>query len=401
MLAVVAAALRIIIRRLPAPKHPASRLALANLTRPGSATEAIVIVLGLGLSLLATVTILDRTISAQITESLPGTAPTFYFVDVQPADAAAFDRTIAGFASVRDYRRTPMIRGRITALNGVPAARAKVARDARWALNGDRGITYAATPPKDTDIVAGRWWAAEYRGPTLISFDAGLARGMGLKLGDTMTLNVLGREIEGRIANLRDVDFSSGRQNFVLILSPGLIDQAPHSYLATVRVAPRDEEAMFRAVTSRFPSVTTVRVRDVIVQLATFLRELAFGVRAASSVTIVAGLLVLAGAMMAGLRARIRDSTIMKVVGATRLQIARAHALEFALLGVLTGALALAAGAAAATLITRRVFEVAPVFDWGTIVLTIAGGALLTLTFGLASTWAALAARPAAELRNL
>ena len=400
-LAIAARTLRHMLRRLPPASNPTWRLALANLTRPGSATEAVITALGLGLSLLATVTILDRTISAQVTQALPGTAPTFYFIDIQPADGTDFDHTITRFASAHDYKRTPMIRGRITALNGVPAAHAKVARDARWALNGDRGITYAAAAPKNTDIVAGRWWPANYRGPTLVSFDADLARGMGLKIGDTLTLNVLGREIDGRIANLRDVDFSTGRQNFVLILSPGLIDKAPHSYLATVRVPPRDEEAVYRAVTDRFPSVSTVRVKDVIAELAALLSQLAVGVRAASLVTILAGLLVLAGAIAAGLRARIYDSTIMKVVGATRCQIARVHALEYALLGGVTGLLALGASATAATLVTRRVFEVEPVFDWGTIMLTIAGGAILTLAFGLATTWAALAAKPAQQLRNL
>lgn len=400
-LALTAAALRWSLRRLPAPSNPTLRLALGNLVRPGAATQSVITALGLGLSLLATVTILDRTISAQVNESLPGTAPSFYFVDIQPSDVSAFDRTISGFKSARDYRRTPMIRGRIVALNGVPAAQAKVAADARWALNGDRGITYAAVAPKDTDIVAGRWWATNYRGPTLVSFDAELARGMGLRVGDTLTLNVLGREIHGRIANLRNVDFSTGRQNYVVILSPGLIDKAPHSFLATVRVPPDVEESMYRAVTDRFPSVSTVRVKDVIAQLAALLRQLAFGVRAASLVAILAGLLVLAGAIAAGLRERIRDSTIMKVVGATRVQIARAHAVEYALLGALTGLLALGAGAAAATLITQRVFEIAPVFDWATIVLTVFGGAALTLAFGLAATFSVLAAKPAAQLRNL
>jgi putative ABC transport system permease protein len=400
-LTLTASGLRFVLRRLPAPSSPALRLALANLTRPGSTAQSVITALGLGLSLLATVTILDRTISAQVNESLPSTAPSFYFVDIQPADVPAFDRTIARFKAARDYRRTPMIRGRIVALNGVPAARAKVAPDSRWALNGDRGITYAAAPPRNTDVVAGRWWAANYRGPTLVSFDAELARGMGLKIGDTLTLNVLGREFQGRIANLRDVDFSTGRQNFVVILSPGLIDKAPHSFLATVRVPPDLEEPMYRAVTDRFPSVSTIRVKDVIAQLAALLRQLAFGVRAASLVAILAGLLVLAGAIAAGLRERIRDSTIMKVVGATRTQIAGVHALEYALLGALTGLLALAAGAVAATLVARRVFEVAPVFDWTTIVLTVVGGAVLTLVFGLAATWAALAVKPAEQLRNL
>jgi putative ABC transport system permease protein len=386
---------------LPHAKTPAARLALSNITRPGSPSTTVITALGLGLSLLAAVTILDRTISGEVRESLPGTAPTFYFVDIQPADAALFDRTIARFPSARDYRRTPMIRGRIVALNGVPAGRAKVENGSKWALNGDRGITYAAMPPKDTEITQGRWWPANYRGATLISFDADLARGMGLKIGDTMTINVLGREIEGRIANLRNVDFSTGRQNFVLILSPGLIDKAPHSFLATVRVALRDEEAMYRAVTDRFPSVSTVRVKDVIAQLSTFLSQLSFAVRAASLVAILAGLLVLAGAIAAGLRVRLYESTIMKVVGATRLQIALAYGLEYALLGALCGVLALGAGVAAATLITRRVFEVAPVLDWSAVVITVAGGAFLTIAFGLALTWTALSAKPAAQLRNL
>lgn len=400
-LALASIAIRYVLQWLPPASRPAPRLALANMTRPGSATPAVITALGLGLSLLATVTILDRTISHGVNEALPGTAPTFYFVDVQPGDAAQFDRTITQFASARDYRRTAMIRGRIVALNGVPAAEAKVARDARWALNGDRGITYAAQEPKNTQLVAGHWWPANYRGPTLVSFDADLAHGMGLKIGETLTLNVLGREIEGRIANLRDVDFSTGGQNFVLILSPGLIDKAPHSFLATVRVAPRDEEAMYRAVTDRFPSVTAVRVKDVIAQLDTLLEKLAFGVRAASLITILAGLLVLAGAIAAGLRARLYDSTVMKVIGATRLQIARIYALEYTLIGALTGALALAAGSAAASLITRRIFEVPPVIDWRAVLLIVLGGALLTLTFGLVITWTALAVKPAKQLRDL
>jgi putative ABC transport system permease protein len=400
-LAVATTGLRWLLRQLPHAETPAIWLGLANITRPGSSSAAVITALGLGLSLLAAVTILDRTISGEVRESLPGTAPTFYFVDIQPADAAAFDHTVFRFASARDYRRTPMIRGRIVALNGIPAARAKVAKDAKWALNGDRGITYAATPPKDTEITAGRWWPANYRGLTLISFDADLARGMGLKIGDTMTLNVLGREISGRIANLRNVDFSTGRQNFVLILSPGIIDRAPHSFLATVRVAPREEDTMYRAVTDRFPSVSTVRVKDVIAQLNTFLSQLSLAVRSASLVAILAGLLVLAGAIAAGLRARLYDATVMKVVGATRLQIALAYAIEYALLGMLCGLLALGAGAVAATLITRRVFDVAPVLDWSAVLTTVAGGTVLTLVLGLCLTWTALSAKPATRLRNL
>src|SRR5208282_4877229 len=183
-------------------------------------------------------------------------------------------------------------------------------------------------------------------------------QGLGLKLGDTLTLNVLGRELTGRIVNFRHVDFSNGNQNFILILSPGLIDKAPHSFLATVRVAPQDEEPLYRAVTDRFPGVSTVRVKDAIAEVNGLLQQLSDGVRAASLVTILAGLLVLAGAIAAGQRARLYDSTVMKVLGATRAQIAGIYALEYGLIGVATGVIALAAGTAAAEAVTERVFAV-------------------------------------------
>ncbi len=399
LLRLVALALRALLARLPRPRRPGLRLALANLTRPGAATASVVTALGLGLTLLATVSLLDATISAQVADNLPERAPSFFFVDIQPDEAADFDRLITGFKSAREYKRTPMIRGRITALKGVPAKDAKVASDAKWALAGDRGITYAAKPPEGTVITDGEWWPANYTGPTLISFDSDLAKGMGLKVGDPMTLNVLGREIEGHIANLRKVDFKTGQQNFIIVVSPGLIDRAPHSFLATVRVAPNEEEAMFRAVTDRFRNVSTVRVKDAIAQVNLLLQELGDGVRAASLLTILAGLLVLAGAIASGGRARLYDATVLKVLGATRARIAAVTLIEYGFLGLLTGIVALAAGAFAAATVARDVLDVSFVFDTKAALMTVLGGGAATLFFGLAGAWAALSARPAELLR--
>jgi putative ABC transport system permease protein len=293
-----------------------------------------------------------------------------------------------------------MIRGRITALNGVPSAKAQVAPDAKWALNGDRGITYAATPPPGTVLTDGKWWTADYRGPTLISLDQAIAHGTGLKIGDSMTLNVLGRSFEGRIASLRKVDFTTGGQNFVLVLSPGLIDKAPHAFLATVRVADQQENAVYMAVTSRFPNISTVRVKDAIQQVQTLLASLAQGVSAASLVTILAGLLVLAGAIAAGNRARIYDATILKVLGATRTRIALVYLIEYGVLGVATGIIALAAGTLAAWLIALSILDVPFTFDAQAVIVTVVGGAAATLVFGLLGALAALRTRPARRLRT-
>jgi len=400
LLRLLAEGLRRVISALPRSHSPLLRLALANLVRPGAATAGIVTALGLGLTLLATVTLLSATINHQVSGALPARAPSFFFVDIQPGEAEAFDRVIHGFSSASEYQRTPMIRGRITALNGVPAAKAEVASDAKWALNGDRGITYAATPPPGTKITEGKWWAPDYRGPTLISLDEAIARGTGLKTGDTMTLNVLGREFKGTIASLRDVDFTNGGQNFVLVLSPGLIDKAPHAFLATVRVSDAQENALYMAVTGRFPNISTIRVKDAIAQVQGLLSSLADGVSAASLVTILAGLLVLAGAIAAGARARLYDATILKVLGATRARIAIVYLIEYGVLGAATGLIALVAGTLAAWAIAWSILDVPLSFDGRAVAVTVLGGGAATLLFGMAGALAALSVRPARRLRS-
>jgi putative ABC transport system permease protein len=275
----------------------------------------------------------------------------------------------------------------------------KVTADAKWALSGDRGITYASTPPEGTIITDGKWWDASYRGPTLISLDQSIAHGTGLKIGDSMTLNVLGREFSGRIASLRKVDFTTGGQNFVLVLSPGLIDKAPHAFLATVRVTPEQENAMYMAVTDRFPNISTVRVKDAIQQVQTLLQQLAQGVSAASLVTILAGLLVLAGAIAAGTRTRLYDATILKVLGATRTRIALVYVIEYGLLGAATGVIALVAGTLAAAVIAWTILDVPFTFAGQAVFVTVLGGGAVTLLFGLLGALGALSVRPARRLR--
>jgi putative ABC transport system permease protein len=398
-LRLIAGALRWLLRRLPRPRRPILRLAFANLTRPGAATIGVVTALGLGLTLLATVSLLNNTISAQVKDRLPGSAPSFFFIDIQPDEAARFDAAIRRFKSAQDFKRTPMIRGRIVSLKGVLAKDATIAPEAKWAVSGDRGITYAATPPEGTVITAGQWWPANYTGPMQISFDADLARGMGLHLGDKMVLNVLGREIEGTVTSLRKVDFTTGNQNFIIVVSPEPVAHAPHSFIATVRVDPGEEEPLYRAITDAFPNISTVRVKDAIAQVDALFQELSDGVRAASLLTILSGLLVLAGAIAAGSRGRLYDATVLKVLGATRARIALVYVLEYGVTGILTGMLALGTGTLAAGLICRQVLQVPLTFDAGVALLTVLGGGAATLLFGLAGALSALSARPAAQLR--
>jgi len=387
-------------RRVPAGGRTGLRLALANLHRPGAPTGSIVVSLGLGLTVLIAVALIQGNLAHQIDAAMPERAPGFYFIDIQPAQRAEFEKTVRAVPGFQELRDVPMLRGRITALNGVPAAEAKVSPEVQWLLRGDRGITWAREKPAEVNVVAGDWWPADYRGEPLISFTADGARGMGLTIGDTMTINVLGRDITARLANLRDVEWGSLRMNFTIVLSPGIVEQAPQTWLATVHARPDAELAIERAVTDRFPNVTAIRVKDVLQTVSAVLGKLAGAVGASAAITLAAGTLVLAGAIAASHRRRVYDAVVLKVLGATRWRILGSFLLEYGIVGLATAAVAAVFGSVAAWAVVTRVMKLEWVFlPW----LVIAAAALcgaLTLGFGLVGTWRALGQKPAPLLRN-
>ncbi len=163
---------------------------------------------------------------------------------------------------------------------------------------------------------------------------------MGLKIGDTMTVNVSGREFTLRIANLRRVDFTNARMNFIMVVSPGVLEAAPHAHLATARISPDQDDAVVKAIITKFPNISIIPVREVLTTVNLMLDQIAAGVRSASLVTLITGLLVLAGALAAGHRFRLYDAVVMKVLGATRRQVLTTYLLEFAVLGASAGFIA-------------------------------------------------------------
>lgn len=381
-------------------RRPALRLGLANLHRPGAPTPTMLVALGIGLTTLAAIATIEGNLRRQLADQLPNAAPSFFFIDIQNDQAREFDALARAQAGVDDVRRSPSLRARVVAVDGTPAERMVVAEESRWALRGDRGLTYAATPPEGTRLVAGQWWPADYDGPPLLSFDANIARGWGIGLGSVITVNVLGRDIDLKIASLRDIQWRGLGINYVMVASPGLLEAAPHTHIATVRSAPANEIAVLRALTDAFPNVSGIRVRDALEAVAGLLSRVGVALQATSSVTLLAGMLVLAGAVAAGQRARVRDAVVLKTVGATRAQIRSAWLVEFGILGLVAGLLAAAAGSAASWAVVRFVMRGEWVFLPGTLAAVVIGCVLLTLALGYVGTALALRVRPAPLLRN-
>ncbi len=394
------AALTLAVARLPSPRLAWARLGLANLHRPGSATPLMLVSVGLGLATLATVALVEGNLRREVAEQMPAEAPSFFFIDIQNGQMPEFRRLIAAAPGVSDLEEVPSLRARVVAVNGVPADQVHAAPDTAWALRGDRGLTYAAAMPKGTRLVAGAWWPSDYRGAPLVSFDAGLARGWGVGVGDTIRLNVLGRDIDFRIASLRDIAWRNMGLNFALVASPGLLDHAPHTHIATLRAVKSVQGQLLNQVTDAFPNVSAIRVADVLQAVADLLGKVAGALAATGSVALASGALVLAGAVASGQRRRVQEAVILKSLGASRAQIRAAWLTEFGLIGLAAGVLAAGVGTLASWGLMRFVLQADWVFLPGTLAATVLGSLALMLAIGYAGTAAALRAKAGPLLRN-
>ncbi len=389
-----------VVQRLPRPRNAEFRLALSNLSRPGTPTPSVVLSLGMGLSVLVALVLIEGNLRAQIGERLPKAAPSLFFIDIQDDQVAVFDATVQQAEGVDHMRRVPSLRGRIVRIAGVPVEQAVIAPDSAWAVRGDRALTYASTPPEDTKIVAGSWWSEDYAGAPIMSFDAGLAKGFGVGVGDVLTLNVLGREIDIRIASLREIDWRAVPFDFALILAPGVLDGAPHSHIAAVYTGANDESAVEKAVSDRFDNVTAIRVREALEAVNSMIEGIGQGIRAAASVAVIVGAIVVAGAIAAGRQRRQYDAVVFKVLGATRKRIALSFLMEYGLLGLATGVAAAIVGIVVAWAVTVFLMRMPWVFMPGAVAATIVICVILTLMMGFAGTWRVLGQKSSPYLRN-
>ncbi|WP_312406464.1 ABC transporter permease [Rhizobium sp.] len=404
LLRVVAAGIAALARRSPRVNSPALRLAIGNIHRPGALTPSVVLSLGLGLALLVTLALIDGNMRNQLTGRITQGAPNFFFVDVQSAEVDGFRQLLKTQAPEGKVFEVPMLRGRILAFNGQDVSQMNVPPEGRWVLRGDRGITYAKNKPESSTLTAGEWWPDDYDGEPLVSFSAEEAGELGLKLGDTVTVNVLGRNITAKIASFRNVEWESLSINFVMVFSPNTFRGAPHAWLATLTepsASAAKEAEILRTVTTAYPTITSVRVKDAIDLVDQLVGQLATAIRAAAAVALIASVLVLAGALAAGNRARTHDAVVLKTLGGTRNMLMRAFGYEYLILGTATAVFALLAGGLSAWFVVARIMRMPSSFLPDVAVLTLVISLVLTVGIGLIGTWRILGQKAAPVLREL
>lgn len=404
-LRLVASGVMALAARVPRPKRTELKLALANIHRPGALTPSVVLSLGLGLVLLVALTMIDASIRRQLSNELPQNAPSFFFLDIPSGDRERFDQLVKRSAPQAELASVPMLRGSFVSIKGKPLDQVEVDPEYRWALRGDRGVTFAETPPEGSTVVEGEWWAPDHSGDRLVSFDRRLATALGLKIGDAIEVNVLGRVIGAKVANLREIRWETMGINFFMVFSPNAFAGAPYMNLATVAFPGGADDGrelgLLRELTSAFPSITAIRVKDALTSINEVVGNLALAIRAASAVTLVASVLVLAGALAAGRRRRIYEAVVLKTLGATRRRLLGALAAEYAMLGVVTAVFGLAVGSLAAWAVVTRIMRIDFAFDPIGAGVAALAALVITVTLGLIGTWRVLGETPARHLRNL
>ncbi len=388
----------------PAPASFAWRRGLRALARPGTHTTAAVVSLGLGVTTVLTVGLVERAIRAELTEQIPRTAPSLFFIDIQPDQRDPFAALAAARSVPLDL--VPVARTRLLAIDGRPVgSEGPSGTDAeyRWYFTREYVVTAGSLLPRGNRIVEGRWWDAPAdgaRSDVMVSVEEEAARRLGVGLGSVLVFDVYGAPLEARVASLRSVDWDTHALNFFMIFSPAALDDAPITFLGAAQAPPTEEIALQQAVVARFPNVTAIPLGDILASVARVVERAAFAARGVACLVAGVGFVVLGGALAASRDARLREAMLLKTFGATRGAVARALAVEFGLLGVASGVIAGTLATGLSWGITRWLLDLpwtaAPGHLLAATAVTVAG----TVGAGLASTYRLLGKRPFPVLRG-
>lgn len=406
LLAAIGLGIRAIARRAPRSGNPLLRNALANLHRPGAPTGALVTALGFGLASFVLLAAVQSAIDGNIQRSVPQQAPDYFVLDVPRDRAEQFVALVRERSTEADIRTVPALRGAVLAF-GPQDAMIRVDEleeipEGAWALRGERGLTYSDRVPDGNVVVEGEWWPADHAGEPLVSLDEEFADAAGIAIGDYITIGLLGVERSARVANFRRIDWETMGFNYVLVFSRNALEDAPHNLAATIELPDNETSGpLLRELVREFPSSSVIEIGQVLTEARTILEQVGLATLAAASVTVLAGLAVLLGAIAAARAARTYDTVVLRVLGASRRQIMLMQLAEYGLLALLLAAVALALGSALAWVIVTQLFEFDWLPDWGVVLGVLAAGLVLVLGFALAGSLPLLRAKPAQALREL
>lgn len=401
------------LRALPVPRALSVRQALGNIQRPGGQTLGVMVAVGVGVMVILAIALLQHALVRQVGENRPSDSPNFFFIDIQPDQANAFGELVHRRTGDVAPDLTPLVRSRIHAINGRPVtderdsqeeeppAQSKEEKRKNWYANREYVLTFLQHLPKDNTIVKGAWWKpGQVFSRPQVSVEEEAAKSLDLDIGSLLDLNIQGMIVQAEVSSIRKVEWGNFSTNFYMIFSPGSLDGAPLTYVATVRVAPQEEVALQTAVVVAFPNVTAINIGEVLNSFARVLDRLSLAIRGVALFCLMAGALVMAAALAATRYRRLYEAVILKALGATRGLIARSFAAEYALLGCVAGVIGVALASGFSWAILHYILELPWALELPLLGIGLGCTVLLTLLVGFLSTYRILGQPPLTVLRH-
>jgi putative ABC transport system permease protein len=376
------------------------RHGLAALGRPGAATLGAAVALGIGVLLVLGLQLVENGLEAELRSALPSSAPTGFLIDIQPEQWAGVERLLEQ-EGAQNIDSVPVVMARLTAIDGRPVKELVAEgerEDRRWALTREQRLTYLSVLPADNRVVEGRLWG-EADKPE-VSVEAEFAEEMGVSLGSTLEFDIQGVPLELHATSMRTVDWRTFGINFFLIVEPGVLDEAPQHRIATTWLPPDREQQIQDLLATSFPNVTLLKIRELLEKLAQVMERLATGVRFVGAFTVLAGIVILGGAVSAGTVRRGREIALLKTLGMTRKGVIAMLATEYALLGAVAGVIGTAGGLVLSWMVLTRGMELDWHFQLPPTALAVVASIVLTAATGIAASWTALRKRPVEVLRS-
>jgi putative ABC transport system permease protein len=374
------------------------RHGLAALARPGAATAGAIIALGLGVLVVLGMWLVQRRLGEELSADLPAGAPSAFLIDIQPDQWPGVHRLLLREGATK-LSSVPVVTARLLAVNGRDVDQiARGNRERRWALTREQRLTYLRELPKDNELTAGALWRDPRRAE--VSVEEEFARDLGAGLGSTLRFDVQGVPLDLAVTSLRKVDWRTFGINFFLVVEPGVLEAAPQHRLAAAELPRGGEQRVQDLLAARYPNVTLIEIRAVLEKIVSVLDRIGLGIRFMGGFTVLAGIAILAGAVAAGSARRGREVALLKTLGMTRKGVAAAYAVEYALVGLVAGAIGAAGGSLLAWRVLSEGFEMTWRLQPLPLAVAVAGTALLTIAAGLAASARALEKRPIEVLRE-
>jgi putative ABC transport system permease protein len=378
-----------------------SELVRKSILSKNSFSKAIVVSFSIGLSLLISLNIIEESLDNKISKTINQDAPNHFLIDIQPNQIETIKKIASASKDILFLNSQPMLRGRITEINDIKVENLKVNKDVEWVLKRDRAFSWTNEIPQNSKLISGKWWEKDYSGPLLVSIGDKIAKGMNIKIGDNIRFNILGRNFEAKIFNTREIIWENMNINFIFVLSESNLTNAPHTWIASSTSNNKEISNEFiEKVVNEFSNISSISIEESYKAIKSILKLLIIIINSIAFITLLSGVIVLAGILDVSKKDKLYEIAILKTLGASPKKISFLWLYEYLIIGLMASLISLLIGCSVSFILLYFVFNIDFYINYSTlIVLSFIVPTLITI-FSFSKMFKLILSKPLQVLRS-